>query len=868
MHNWERLSRWLFYVFAALVVVSCGGGGDGLNLQGVSTDKVQLPAGPVTVSRSGQTTIAVGVLDKDDNFKAGQTVSFSISGPAVLSTGSVVTGALGTANLTLKGNGTLGKGRITARYVDSGNNIREDGVDYEVVDGSLVPSNYVLSGTLSRTVLTTSGADSIATATFELKDPAGAVVPNQKVTFGLLATAVNRGVLSATTGTTDAFGKVSVQVQGLGQSSGSNTLTAVYQDPNESLAVTALSFDIVNGNRIILSADKSELISGGDATNLTATVIAPSGVIVPGTAVSFSVVEKDDVGIQLSGVDPVTSATGQARATLTLTDKSDVSDHFIHVRASIGSGKEFSEVELAIRVTGTTVNVSTPSSNVKIDGTVSVDAVLLNGKGIAIANKDVAFTSSEVADAAGNLLSNTTVRTNSQGRVSLTGLKIKSANADGKAVVTAASLGVTGSVSMDVSSVNFEISKPTGLEDADIAAPATVEVTLRDEANPIGSRQVRVSSTLGSFVTSVATMTDADAGDGLNLGKSTFSLSSSFPGEAIIKAEATDAAGNNTLIATRTINFVSKVPSKLSVQSAVTTLKSGEQTQIIAKVRDAKNNPVKGIRVYFNKFDDPSNGSLKDAFVNTDLNGEAVTTFTAGIVATSADGVKIQASLGEGSPVATATTSLTVGGEAFFLSLATGFTITELNATTYAYPHQVTVTDVEGNPVPNKELVLSVIPSQYRKGIYFYDGLSKVWTVLESAHCSNEDADQDGLLDLTENNGAGVALTYLDYPSIGVDVEDNGDGVLWPGNVVTLSHSKIKTDSNGIATFNVLYGQSYANWVNVRLKVTAPVEGSEAKAVRVFNLLGLADHFKDQAVSPPGGLRSPFGTASSCSDFR
>jgi hypothetical protein len=61
------------------------------------------------------------------------------------------------------------------------------------------------------------------------------------------------------------------------------------------------------------------------------------------------------------------------------------------------------------------------------------------------------------------------------------------------------------------------------------------------------------------------------------------------------------------------------------------------------------------------------------------------------------------------------------------------------------------------------------------------------------------------VLDSWENNKVGNALSALDYPAgQEVDVEDNGDGKLWPGNPVTLVNSTLTTGADGIAYFNVL----------------------------------------------------------------
>jgi hypothetical protein len=246
-------------------------------------------------------------------------------------------------------------------------------------------------------------------------------------------------------------------------------------------------------------------------------------------------------------------------------------------------------------------------------------------------------------------------------------------------------------------------------------------------------------------------------------------------------------------------------------------------------------------------------------------------TFTAGPDVTGTDKIEVSSKVldkytnftGE----RTRSLNLTVGGKAVFVSIATGNEIEEITSTTYAVPYQVTVTDSTGAAVANTEVNISVWPVNYYKGYYLFSDDKKLWIAQYTAQCSNEDANQNGTLDAWENNKQGNALSYLDYPAgEEVDVEDNGDGKLWPGNPVTLSTSTLKTGANGMAEFKVLYGQSYANWLRVRLTARAQVSGTESKTDTVFNLSASSADMTNDKVSPPGGTVSTFGSANVCSN--
>lgn len=71
---------------------------------------------------------------------------------------------------------------------------------------------------------------------------------------------------------------------------------------------------------------------------------------------------------------------------------------------------------------------------------------------------------------------------------------------------------------------------------------------------------------------------------------------------------------------------------------------------------------------------------------------------------------------------------------------------------------------------------------------------------------------QDGILDFGEDT--------------------NGDGILTPGNIVSVTgveaaNFEIITDSQGRAVIDLLYPQSYAQWSDIDIIVSAKVTGTE-----------------------------------------
>ena len=69
--------------------------------------------------------------------------------------------------------------------------------------------------------------------------------------------------------------------------------------------------------------------------------------------------------------------------------------------------------------------------------------------------------------------------------------------------------------------------------------------------------------------------------------------------------------------------------------------------------------------------------------------------------------------------------------------------------------------------------------------------------------------------------------------------------------------------ASGFALLNLVYAESYVSWVEVDLKASATVAGTESSNVARFWVPGMSSDFTNEAVAPAGVI-SPFGTAPSC----
>jgi hypothetical protein len=99
----------------------------------------------------------------------------------------------------------------------------------------------------------------------------------------------------------------------------------------------------------------------------------------------------------------------------------------------------------------------------------------------------------------------------------------------------------------------------------------------------------------------------------------------------------------------------------------------------------------------------------------------------------------------------------------------------------------------------------------------------------------------------------------------GATEDVNGNGLLEPGNVISLESGSVKTDATGRATLSLVYAESYVPWVEVRLQVQAVVSGTASITEASFVVVGLADDFTKSDI-PPAGQTSPFGRRTVCTD--
>lgn len=552
-----------------------------------------------------------------------------------------------------------------------------------------------------------------------------------------------------------------------------------------------------------------------------------------GSTISFTVVPKDannqalpsqpitfaaDSG-SLTGTlpTPSTGSKGEPVTGVTLSPGADRANRSIKVTVTSGGLSR----EVVVPVTGTTLTLSgegfVPQGQTQVYTARALDS----------AGQPVPGASLSIASARGAGIAPATATTSTTGQATFT----YTAALAGTDTLTVTGLGTRATAPVSVSADEFSFIAPAAGSNVNVGAggqAVTVQLRLGGLAVPAGT-EVNFSTTRGT-VTPPAALTNAD-------GQATVNVASTSAGPATVLAQT--ATGQVTL----GLNFVAAVPAAVALQAnpgAVPPNAAGTSQNsavLTATVRDATGNPVANRRVNFTAVADPSSGTISPGSAVTDASGNASVTFIPGASTTANNGVVLRATDAL-MPGLFGTTNLTVNSQAVFMSISTSNEIRNLNPATYLKDFAVTVTDINGAPVGSKVVSLEVYPVNFTKGRLVRGTTVWDYDIPSLTTCVNEDVDRDGILD------AGEDLST--------------DGQLTPGNPASLTASTVTTAANGVATFDLQYGENFANWVTVLITAKTSVGGTESVKTQLYALSPSSADM--QATTTPASAVSPFGT--------
>jgi hypothetical protein len=674
------------------------------------------------------------------------------------------------------------------------------------------------------------------TVTATLTATNNGIVAGRLIQFNLNNTALATLGNSAGTAVTNANGVATITLLA-GGSNGAGTVSASYAEVSAEAAYTSAGDGggqvVVPVGTVILLADKLQLGSGtNDKVQLSALVRDTNNNLLVNVPVQFSSVgASGGDGGELVVVASTTESDGVAKAELR--SSVDASVRNIVVTANVGQ----SSSSLTISVTGTAIDISAPDSMV-IGSTSSVSAILRNSQNQPIGNTVLSVTS-----ARGNTLSTTAPITNSTGQASFN----YTATNSGRDTLTISALGASSNATIEVSSDEFSLDTVAATE-VNLNTNFAITLTWLSDGLPQANKSVTFDSTRGGIFVDPLVPTSASTVDVTTdaSGKAKVYIRSTSAGVSTLSARDM----SNTVSTQSTVEFIATVPNTVVVQASPSQLGISEQSTIRAIVRDADNNPVKNSNVSFS-LSGAAGGSISPASARTNSQGIASTVFTA-TASTARDGVVASATTAGKSGF----TKLTVGERTVFFRIATGNTLQIPNESTYKKQFSIIVTDASGNPIPQQDVYISVTPTlgvnptsaatwAYAKGYYApvpdLDNF-EYYAAYRSVTCANEDANLNGILEAGE--------------------DINNDGLLTPGNVATAPQS-VKSGNDGVALFELTYGQSYANWIQVDITVSDKAEGTENRTVQRYQLEVSSTHTRTKGSPPPV---NPFGAGMSCSD--
>ncbi|WDE03514.1 Ig-like domain-containing protein [Thalassomonas viridans] len=605
---------------------------------------------------------------------------------------------------------------------------------------------------------------------------------------------------------------------------------------------------------ISLFASSQQIASSG-AQSITLTAIAKdtNNNLLDNVNVTFTA----DSG-QVEVLNALTGADGQATATLK-TDN-EPTNRVITTTAS----SNFISDTVSVQVVGTTVSL-TGSSSLAINDDNSYIIKVLDSDGNGISNTQVNLSLTNVstetpAGAVASLTLADSVTTDFTGQTTV----VVTGTSGGTNTIVASALGASVSQEVAVQSdsflfTGFDNGNGTNVDPSDVPAVTIPDVLLSDTATlsltwlrsgvaVADGTQVNFTTTRGSLATTSATT---------NNGLVTATLTADNAGKALVTFTGTD--GDIILNNQLEFEFIAETVDTIVAQALPKSVgPSGQTSTISVVVKDANGNLVKNKDIDFT-LTDTNGGTIFPASAVTDSNGSASTIYTSNTVSAQ-DGVSVQASVRD-DPTKTDTVTLTVADRELFIAVGTGNDVIEHDSTSYNKQYSVFVTDVDSNPVANVNLTVSAIPNNFYKGRWWarYDGDEFLFWEAGGQEefadpnvkfeCANEDLNLDGILDPGEDT--------------------NGNGFLTPGNVVA-AQGEVTTDSQGSALIDILYPQSFAQWVDIRLILSTQVNGTESATQTIFTLPVLASDVLNEDIPPPTssvGLESPFGRMADCTNI-
>lgn len=584
--------------------------------------------------------------------------------------------------------------------------------------------------------------------------------------------------------------------------------TAVPTTPTD----RALGLDS-NSQISISTSQASVKTDNSDKATITATVIDTDNSVVEGAVVSFSA-----SGGQLSAGSATTNKDGQASVDFSC-GTIERSNRVVTIEASVeGLGVRL----IPIQVVGTTIDIdSHGTTSLAIDGQNSdnLTVTVKDAGGLPIYNAAVSLSLASTSTGSVSF----SPQSGNCGVDGTLGVSVK-AVANGSATLNVSALGATSSIIYTVNSTveTFAIQSPTD----EIVSLSTGETLTVKVFNPFpgDSNIVVFGTSFGSWGDGSSVFEVTLNGDKI----ASAELKSDLAGVATIQVFDKDTP-SVTDILTVAFSAPSGTASIIDVQSdfaivAPSTDTVKNEVRIVSTVKNSSGQIVGGAPVSFSIEKTTGGGeSIYPTIAFTDDYGVVNATFRSGSKSSSAEGVKVVASLVD-FPAIRSSTDIVIGGTAASIALGRATHSTAINSeTAYRLPMSVLVVDSNGNPMANAVVSISSWPVMYSTG--YNCACDSGPTFL--GDYENEDRNRDFILNTT--------FPPEDQPLSGPPSPNHGDGALTPSiSAAGTVPSTVTTDETGIAMFNLTYLKQYAWWTKVEIKASAIVMGPDVKSTLEF----------------------------------
>lgn len=605
-----------------------------------------------------------------------------------------------------------------------------------------------------------------------------------------------------------------------------------------------LSFNVVDSVTGSAVADLSVVVdkltipnTGAEVASITVTTLDAARSAIGGVAVSLQVVDVGDAVVLDPGNTSTNASSGQLTRRLSL--QNNKTKRTIAVKATSGTVSRTITVDVVDPPAGTvltandlTLSISKNSINNSGSETVDVIARAVDANRNALAGIDVIFKVDNDA-----VLTPINTKTDAKGEAKAT-VGIGANRTVRTITVTAESNALRGTRLLSVTGAKLQatVNQPNRL----VGEAGTVDYSLLDvNGSPIDGVEI------------VATGPGAATGRGLTNGQGKWTYSYKAEGNGKMSIKAVGGAGDTPVESF--VNVASKpaaLDPAIKILSATMTMdalvvkvneigKDVNRSEIRILFRGEKNAPIENVRVHVGlganntSSDGRFSASENDPPLLSDKNGLVTLSFISGERASPTEGVKIFACYGRSDDLGTtvggcsngfsigpvtltiveAPVSISIGGDDV---LAQG----ETNLT-YIAKFTVLVVDAAGNPKSDVQVTPLVDLLGYAKGQFYWNESLKKWYIpLDglatdpnsqevSLRCPNEDRlEPDGSRNGTIETGEDI------NGSLQLDPRSSAVSVAMVGST--------RTDKNGLATLQIEYPKSMANWVRYMIKVSAP----------------------------------------------